>query len=134
MLRSGRHHCGFTMIEILVALAIVAIALSALVRASGQTTANAAYLRERAVAMWVAENVHADLHLDAKWAAIGSKKGTQDMAGSQWHWQVVVEDVENETAREFLRAVRIEVRAREAQQSPSAQLIGHIGNPQFRAD
>ncbi|MNC92357.1 putative type II secretion system protein I precursor [compost metagenome] len=53
--RCGRQ-AGFTLIEVLVALAIVSIALLAALRAAGQGTTHAGDLRARLLAGWVAEN------------------------------------------------------------------------------
>ena len=52
---------GFTLLETLVALAILAIALSAAFRAVGATTGSAEGLRDRLLADWVAQNRLAEL-------------------------------------------------------------------------
>lgn len=52
---------GFSLLEILVALAIIAIALAACVRAAGQIATGQAQLRDRALALVAAENTLADL-------------------------------------------------------------------------
>ena len=54
---------GFTLVEVLVALAVVAIALLALTRAAGVQVATFDALRERTLAGWVAANVVAETRL-----------------------------------------------------------------------
>ena len=55
-MRRPKSRQGFTLVEVLVALAIVSIALMAALRAAGQGTAAAGELRLRLLAGWVAEN------------------------------------------------------------------------------
>ena len=55
-----RSERAFTLIEVMVALAIVSVALLAALRAAGQGTSNLGDLRTRLLASWVAENVMAE--------------------------------------------------------------------------
>ncbi|WP_415774468.1 type II secretion system minor pseudopilin GspI [Paraburkholderia sp. J94] len=64
---------GFTMIEVLVALAIVAIALAASLRAVGSLAASEADLHDRLLAGWSADNALAQLHLSHVWPDIGQR-------------------------------------------------------------
>jgi len=66
-----RHAAGFTLIEVLVALAIVAVALGAAIRATGVIAANDEGLRQRALATVAAENRLAELRLTREFPAIG---------------------------------------------------------------
>ncbi|GHH54369.1 type II secretion system minor pseudopilin GspI [[Pseudomonas] boreopolis] len=54
---------GFTLIEVMIALAIVSIALVAIMRAVGVSTSNQGLLRDRALALMAAENRLAELQL-----------------------------------------------------------------------
>src|SRR5690606_22980352 len=60
----SRRARGFTLIEILVALAVVGVGLAALITASGRSTRDAAELRDRTYANWVARNVLAEIRLE----------------------------------------------------------------------
>jgi general secretion pathway protein I len=66
--RSAR---GFTMIEVLVALAIIAVALAASMRAVGNLATSEAGLHQRLLAGWSADNVLAQLRLAHTWPALG---------------------------------------------------------------
>ncbi|WP_323119277.1 type II secretion system minor pseudopilin GspI [Burkholderia alba] len=64
---------GFTMIEVLVALAIIAVALAASIRAVGTMATEASELHERLLAGWSADNALAQLHLAHAWPEIGEQ-------------------------------------------------------------
>lgn len=53
---------GFTLIEVMVALAIIALALSAVSRSLGVTVSNQSHLQSKVVATWVAENAVVERH------------------------------------------------------------------------
>jgi general secretion pathway protein I len=63
---------GFTMIEVLVALAIIAIALAASLRAVGSLANGEADLHQRLLAGWSADNALTQLHLTHGWPNVGS--------------------------------------------------------------
>lgn len=71
--KNGRAH-GFTMIEVLVALAIVAIALAASLRAVGSLAASEADLHDRLLAGWSADNTLAQLSLTHSWPDLGTSR------------------------------------------------------------
>ncbi|MFT4063282.1 MAG: type II secretion system minor pseudopilin GspI [Paraburkholderia sp.] len=67
--RRSQH--GFTMIEVLVALAIIAVALAASIRAVGNLASGEADLHRRLLAGWSADNALAQLHLTHAWPNVG---------------------------------------------------------------
>lgn len=68
--RTGR---GFTLVEILVALTIVAIALMASIRAVGSLTTSASDLRGRTLAQWSAENRLSQIRIQREYPAVGRR-------------------------------------------------------------
>jgi type II secretion system protein I len=86
---------GFTLIEILVALAIIAIALGALIKASGNHTYSASYLKEKTLAHYVAMYELEKLRLDKDkdWPDIGTEKKSTEMADHEWYWSREVKEV-----------------------------------------
>jgi general secretion pathway protein I len=78
---------GFTLVEVLVALAIVSIALMAALRASGQATSASGELRLRLFAGWVAQNRLAEHRARADWLAPGIARGTQSQGGVEFAWR-----------------------------------------------
>lgn len=96
---------GFTLVEILVALAVVAIALAALLGASGQATRNAAELRDRTYAGWVAQNVLVELRVSNEALDTGTRRGEEMLAGERWIWTADI----SEAAVPMLRHIEIQV-------------------------
>jgi general secretion pathway protein I len=77
---------GFTLIEILVALAVLAIALSAAWSTLGAAAQTTGALRERMLARWVAEDKLAELELRQEWPALDTKEGDAEMGDRKFHW------------------------------------------------
>ena len=79
---------GFTLLEVLVAMAIIGIALLALGR-NGQLQINHLNaLEERTVALWVADNVITQTRLDPKSIQAGYSRGSSSMAQRDWSWEM----------------------------------------------
>ena len=86
---------GFTLVEILVALAIIAIALAALMRASGDHTYSTTYLKQKTLAHYVAMNELAKIQIEKNLPSIGEGKKSTEMADHEWYWTLNVEKVIN---------------------------------------
>lgn len=82
---------GFTLIEMLVALAIFSLAALALLRLGGATAANSARLTEQALAQIVARNLAVETMTDPAPPAFGTQSGMVANAGRQWRWVRVTE-------------------------------------------
>ncbi len=83
---------GFTLIEVLVALAIVAIGMGALLATLSSSADTVSYLRDKTFAEWVALNHIAELRLKGQIPAKGKTDGDVDFANGHWHWQQEVLD------------------------------------------
>jgi general secretion pathway protein I len=80
----SRRAAGFTLIEVLVASAIVAIGLTAALRASQVGTDGVAEHRDRMLAGWVAENVAAERSARRDWPAPGDYRREESLAGRRF--------------------------------------------------
>ena len=117
---------GFTLIEVMIALVLVAIALVSLVNASGQSAYNAGYLKELTLAQWIAENKAAEYLLKNSFPARGRTEGEVSMADQQWRWQVKVSD----TRDRRLRRLDITVIREDGEfEKPLASLVSFVGQP-----
>jgi len=78
---------GFTLIEVLVALAIISIALLAALRVAAQGTTNVGELRTRLLAGWVAENMLAEHRARGDWLPLGINRGKEREGGIEFAWR-----------------------------------------------
>lgn len=79
---------GFTLLEVLVALAVLAIAMGAIIHAATQSINTVAALRDQTFAGWVARNqVNALLLEAAPWPEEGSRQGAAELANRAWRWE-----------------------------------------------
>jgi len=82
--RSAEH--GFTLIEMLVALAIFSLAALALLRLEGATVSNTARLQDQAIAQIVARNIAVETMTDPVPPTLGRESGQVANAGRTWTW------------------------------------------------
>jgi len=116
---------GFTLIEMLVALAIVAIAMSTISSGYVSMVHNTDSLKERTLARWIAENRIARLHIETPWPEIGVRDGSLEYAGLKWHWS---ETTQASPDPDF-RRIQIEVR-RDGNQNATLSMVSYARNPQ----
>ncbi|WP_425117609.1 type II secretion system minor pseudopilin GspI [Burkholderia anthina] len=96
---------GFTMIEVLVALTIIAVALAASIRAVGTMATNASDLHRRLLAGWSADNTLAQLRLTHAWPEVGE----QSFDCSQGNVQLVCTQRVSTTPNPVFRRVQVSV-------------------------
>jgi general secretion pathway protein I len=115
---------GFTLVEVMVALMVIAIALPAMLKALYQQIDTTGYLRDKSVAQWVATNKLTEVRLQLSRNGVlfrGERNGVYEMAQRDWHWWIVSEDT---TVPDFYR-LEIRVAARENQrETPLYTLVG----------
>lgn len=99
MARRRASAAGFTLIEALVALAIISIALISALHVAAQSTSNVGELRARLLAGWVAENILAEHRARADWLAPGIYRGTQAEGGFEFAWRQEVVTTPNPAFR-----------------------------------
>ncbi|MFN3552637.1 MAG: type II secretion system minor pseudopilin GspI [Novosphingobium meiothermophilum] len=77
---------GFTLLELLVALAVFAIAALALLQMEGASISRTADLDQRLLREIVAQNMAAEILTDPRPPSVGSASGTITNAGRRFQW------------------------------------------------
>lgn len=116
---------GFTLLEVLVALAVLAIAMVTLVKASAVHTGNAAYLQQRTFAQWVALNVINDYRIDGGWPDEGQTTGHQQMASQDWYWRARIKPTDDDN----LRQIEVDVALEHERDRTLAQVNSYLAKP-----
>jgi general secretion pathway protein I len=118
---------GFTLLEVLIALAVLALAMSAAIKASSDYTNNQSYLRDRTLAMWVARNVLVEYQVSGEWLSVGERKGTREMGNQEWRWLART----SQTEEAELRRLDVEVYPIDSDddENPVSVLSGFLRQP-----
>lgn len=125
MTEPGRQS-GFTLLEVLVALVIVALGLMAAFGQVNQTLTVSSRLRDKTLAHWVAVNEMTRLRLLGEFPAIGSRSDEVEMARTNWRYTINVV----KTPLDALRRVDISVAFADRPDSVVTTLTGFLGRPQ----
>lgn len=116
---------GFTLIEVLIALVIMAISLTAVSYAISRNAQNAAYIDQKMAAHWVAMNVISHAQVQAEQAsstAIAQQSGTTEMLNRTWYWESKTEALASD---EKIYHINVSVSAHESG-SPVEQLDSYL--------
>ena len=124
----ARSVSGFTLVEVLVAMTILAVGVSALVAASGASAFRAEYLREREFSRWIASNQLTRLQVMPSWPKAGTTNAEVEMIGSTWHVRTRTRNVSDPA----LRRVDIEVRRDKDADAYLYSVTGFLGDPDLR--
>jgi general secretion pathway protein I len=115
---------GFTLVEVMVALAVVAVALPALLFSLHQQIDGTAYLRDKSIAHMVAANKLTEIRLLSRARGQllkGEDEGSTEMAGRQWSWQL------NSTESELPKFYRVEIKVFPAEVAEGSSLYTLVG-------
>ncbi len=96
---------GFTLLEVLVALAILAVCMAAVARAAGSGSRHVEAMRERTLADWVAQNRLALHTARGDWLPVGIQHGEEPQAGQHFTWREEVSATPNPTMRRIVVSV-----------------------------
>jgi general secretion pathway protein I len=108
---------GFTLIEVLAALVIVALGMLGVIQAVTQTARNGTYLREKTLAHWIAMNVITEQRLQPGPPRVADETSDDvEFAGQRWRWTMKV----TQTEVDSLRRMDVEVRPADR---PDAQAL-----------
>jgi general secretion pathway protein I len=120
--RSGERAFGFTLIEILVAVAILGVALAATTRAAGVATDGARETRERLLATWAAENRIAELRARRAFPSAG----TTSFGAQEGNLPLTVDETVSETGNPDIHRVDLAVADARDPARVLARLTGYV--------
>ncbi len=113
---------GFTLLEVMLALAVFSIAGIALLSTASNNARNVGYLESKMLANWVASNQLVATSLEEKWPPKNNLKGEVELAGRSWFWQQkVIKTTDND-----MRAIVMEVRLNENDELATSSLTTYV--------
>jgi len=116
---------GFTLVEVLVALVIVAFGLAALMIAVQGTARTSGFLRDKTLAQWIALNRLSEVRLNLVKFGQNTDTGELDFANRKWHYDTRYFDTTISTMKRVV--VRVYLGDAKTKGSPVAQAIGFLG-------
>jgi general secretion pathway protein I len=94
-----RRERGFTLLEVLVAVAVLALALTAIISGGSNAARAAALMRDKTLALWVAHNRLTEIDLQPTWPQPGTSSDDVSMGGEDWTWHAQVVGTQDPTLR-----------------------------------
>jgi general secretion pathway protein I len=110
------------LLEVLIAMTILAVAAGGLLAASGNSLRQMQALEKRSLGGWIAENQMTELRAARAWPELGVKDAAVSMAGREWHVRVSVTQTPAADMRQYVVEVFDDSGA-----SPVAALTGFMG-------
>ena len=123
----NRRTAGFTLLEVMIVLAVFAVVSAALVRNAAVAVRQTTIIEERSLGIWVAENQLSQMRIqvrsDENYPALGTNRYAVNLADRDWEVVVKIAATENADIR------RVEVAVSAAQQPDQvvADLAGFLG-------
>ena len=113
---------AFTLLEVLVALAVFTIGIVTVIKVVGGQAYQTAYLKDKTIAQLVASNKANEIQL-GNWPRVGTSSGTEFMARQEWSWRVKISN----TVDKDLRRMDIEIKKVNEEGEPVIRFIAFKG-------
>lgn len=124
----NRYTKGMTLLEVMVALSVFAIAALAITKNLSEMMSNMPILEEKTLAQWVADNQMVDARLEQGFIPLGEKKGQAQLAGREWFWRrEVIKTVDKD-----FRMIRISISDSDRFKKIMAQVSSYVANTQAK--
>jgi general secretion pathway protein I len=122
---SNRHRSrrGFTLLEVLVAMAILGLGMIAVFGGMSQSLNVTARLRDKTLANWVALNQITELQVTGEYPDAGNRSDQVEMARSEWAWEMKITNI----PQIEMRRIDVTVSFAESPNDILATVIGFIG-------
>ena len=125
LMMKTKNLAGFTLLEVLVALAILAITLSAIIKSTGSQAQTLDWLRSKTIAQWVASNHLTQLRIQKAWLETGKTEDKVEMGLKSWYWQMEVSN----TSDARMRKIKLTVFEDEEKSRAVVTVIGFLAKP-----
>jgi general secretion pathway protein I len=112
---------GLTLIEVLVALAIIGISLTAVIKAASENIRATAYLQTKTIALWVGQEIMSEVQVGVL-PLEGNREdqvSTMNMLGQDWYWRAT----EKSTANTHIKQIRVRVYEHDPEDEGISSLI-----------
>ena len=124
MIVGRRNFRAFTLVEVMVALAIIALSLTAVAAKMSRMIDTSNSMRERTFASWIAQNKITEMRIAGVIPEVGESSGDVDYANTSWDWTANV----SETGVENLMKVDVAV-SYAGSDATVFKVTGFIGEP-----
>lgn len=123
-----KRYCGFTLIEVLLAMSIFSIAGIALLSTADTHMNNLSILEKKTYADWIASDQLVEANLDSTWPPKNNQKGQVELASHTWFWtQKVIKTTDKD-----MRAIVIEVKFNEDDEYALTSLMTYLSHDESR--
>ena len=124
-MKLARRAGGFTLVEVLVALVIVALGLTALMVAVNGTARTSGFLRDKTLAQWIALNRLTEVRLNMVKFGQNTDTGELDFGNRKWHYDTRYFDTSIASMKRVV--VRVYLGDAKTKGNPVAQAVGFLG-------
>jgi general secretion pathway protein I len=125
-LTHSRRNRGFTLVEVLVALVVVALGLTALMVAVNGTARTSGFLRDKSLAQWIALNRLSEVRLNVTKFGQNTDTGELDFGNRKWHYDTRYFDTSMASMKRVV--VRVYLGDAKTKGNPLAQAVGFLGS------
>ncbi|HEY0745790.1 MAG TPA: type II secretion system minor pseudopilin GspI [Steroidobacteraceae bacterium] len=123
---NARRRGGFTLVEVLVALVIVALGLTALMVAVNGTARTSGFLRDKTLGQWIALNRLSEVRLNVVKFGQNTDTGELDFGNRKWHYDTRYFDTSIASMKRVV--VRVYLGDAKTKGNPVAQAVGFVGS------
>ena len=88
MVRALPRRAGFTLLEVMIALLVIALGVAAVINTTSESGWKSSQLRQKTIASWVAQNQIAEFRARRVWNNATRHSGEVEMAGATWQWEL----------------------------------------------
>jgi general secretion pathway protein I len=125
-LNGARLSRGFTLVEVLVALVVVALGLTALMVAVNGTARTSGSLRDKSLAQWIALNRLSEVRLNVVKFGKNTDTGELDFSNRKWHYDTRYFDTSIQSMKRVV--VRVYLGDAKVKGNPVGQAVGFLGS------